>query len=254
LGGTPAGRRRVVIAEATPSPAAYNSGGMQLRRDQMLDTHEKEGATHSAEAGSGVDMETYRARTAERRSKNLVKRLHHHAYLAKDMEETRHFYEDILGFPLVGTWIERFNPVTNAEDNYMHTFFEMADGSCLAFFQFKDKRYNDKIALNDYHNNNPFSHHIALEVDGMDAINEMKRRLKDHNIEYVDTDHGFCYSIYFFDPNGMQVEFSTNVPKTDELFAEAGKTALETMRTWLAVEDMQTNNQARAKEGWVKGR
>jgi glyoxylase I family protein len=30
-----------------------------------------------------------------------VQQLHHNAYKAKDAEETRHFYEDILGLPLV---------------------------------------------------------------------------------------------------------------------------------------------------------
>jgi catechol 2,3-dioxygenase-like lactoylglutathione lyase family enzyme len=210
-------------------------------------------AAHGAHAGN-VDVNAHREAAKQRQARNLVKRLHHHAYLARDMEATRHFYEDILGFPLVGTWIERFNPVTNQPDNYMHTFFELGDGSCLAFFQFKNKEYNDQIALGQFNNNNPFSHHVALEVDGMDALNAIKDRLKANNIDYVDTDHGFCYSIYFFDPNGMQVEIATNVDKTDEMFAMAGPSALETMRTWLATEDMATNNAERAKEGWVKGK
>lgn len=208
---------------------------------------------HANPAGS-ADIEAYRKEAKERQAKNPVKRLHHHAYLARDMEETRHFYEDILGFPLVGTWIERFNPVTNQPDNYMHTFFELGDGSCLAFFQFKNKDYNDSVALGQFNNNNPFSHHIALEVDGMEALNGIKKRLKENGVEYVDTDHGFCYSIYFFDPNGMQVEIATNVEATEEMFANAGPAALETMRTWLATEDMATNNEKRAKEGWVKGK
>ncbi|MEG0446726.1 MAG: VOC family protein, partial [Comamonas sp.] len=29
-----------------------------------------------------------------------VQQLHHYAYKARDAEETRHFYEDILGLPL----------------------------------------------------------------------------------------------------------------------------------------------------------
>lgn len=106
---------------------------------------------------TATDMEAYRATRKAERAKNLVRGLHHHAYLAKDMEETRHFYQDILGLPMVGTWIERFNPVTNAPDNYMHAFFELGDGSCLAFFQFKNKEYNDKISLHAFDDNNPFS-------------------------------------------------------------------------------------------------
>ena len=36
----------------------------------------------------------------------LPLRLHHNAYVCADPERTRHFYEDILGLPLLATWIE----------------------------------------------------------------------------------------------------------------------------------------------------
>ncbi|MGA1439464.1 MAG: VOC family protein, partial [Ilumatobacteraceae bacterium] len=36
----------------------------------------------------------------------LAQRLHHTAYVTKDQEATRAFYEDILGFPLLATWSE----------------------------------------------------------------------------------------------------------------------------------------------------
>lgn len=90
----------------------------------------------------------------------------------------------------------------------------------------------------------------------MEAIAEIKKRLKAHNINYVDTDHGFCYSVYFFDPNGMQVEMATNVPGTEQQFAEAGAgtKAVDTMREWLRQDDLAGNNKARPKEGWVHGR
>lgn len=65
---------------------------------------------------------TYIADAKSRRASNRIGCLHHHAFMVKDMEETRHFYEDILGLPLIGTWVERLNPVTNQPDNYVHTF------------------------------------------------------------------------------------------------------------------------------------
>src|SRR5229473_170433 len=34
---------------------------------------------------------------------NPVRHIHHHAYACWDSEETRHFYEDILGMPLIAT-------------------------------------------------------------------------------------------------------------------------------------------------------
>ncbi|WP_439491143.1 VOC family protein, partial [Blastomonas fulva] len=36
----------------------------------------------------------------------LVNRLHHTAYTTRDLEATRAFYEDVLGFPLVATYCE----------------------------------------------------------------------------------------------------------------------------------------------------
>ena len=37
---------------------------------------------------------------------HLPTRLHHNAYVTRDMEATRHFYEDLIGMPLVATWCE----------------------------------------------------------------------------------------------------------------------------------------------------
>ena len=36
----------------------------------------------------------------------LPSRLHHNAFLTKDQEATRAFYEDLIGLPLVATWSE----------------------------------------------------------------------------------------------------------------------------------------------------
>jgi catechol 2,3-dioxygenase-like lactoylglutathione lyase family enzyme len=191
------------------------------------------------------------AEIERRRRANRVGMLHHHAFQARDMEATRHFYEDILAMPLIGTWVERVNPVTGQPDNYVHTFFEMNDGSCLAFFQFKSDRTTLDTSLNKFADTNPFAHHIALTVNGKDEIAYFKKRLAEHGIEVFETDHGYCYSIYFHDPNGMQVELTTNVAQTAEMMREAGRTAHETLERWLAEEDLATNNMQRGA-GWVK--
>ena len=59
---------------------------------------------------------------------NLIpKRLHHNAYVTRDQEATRHFYEDIIGMPLVATWCES-DELFGAVRTYCHTFFAMGDG------------------------------------------------------------------------------------------------------------------------------
>ena len=39
-------------------------------------------------------------------ARKLPSRLHHTAYVSKNLEETRKFYEDIIGLPLMATWCE----------------------------------------------------------------------------------------------------------------------------------------------------
>ena len=91
----------------------------------------------------------------------LAQRLHHTAYLTKDQEATRAFYEDILGFPLLATWSEA-DELFGALRVYCHTFFGLADGSALAFFQFAEKEdaelFGPKMPMSPFH-------HIALNVD-----------------------------------------------------------------------------------------
>jgi glyoxylase I family protein len=94
-------------------------------------------------------------------SAKLPSRLHHTAYTSKDLEATRHFYEDIIGLPLVATWCEK-DELFGKERTYCHCFFGLGDGGALAFFQFADKEDADLFAPKIPAT--PF-HHIALNVD-----------------------------------------------------------------------------------------
>ena len=91
----------------------------------------------------------------------LPSRLHHTAYTSKNLEATRHFYEDIIGLPLVATWCEK-DELFGKERTYCHCFFALADGGALAFFQFADKE--DADLFSPPIPPTPF-HHIALNVD-----------------------------------------------------------------------------------------
>ena len=63
----------------------------------------------------------------------MIRKLHHNAYRCRDSEETRAFYEDFLGLPLVHT-IEIGRTKTGRDTHALHTFFRLDDGSHLAFF------------------------------------------------------------------------------------------------------------------------
>ena len=133
--------------------------------------------------------------------------LHHFAYRCRDAEETRHFYEDILGLPLVHVVKEAFVPSTGEKTPFAHVFFELKDGSCIAFFDLGD---NVKPAPSP--NTPPWVNHLALKVPSVKDVETMKARLEANGISVVGiTDHGFVKSIYFFDPNGIRLELTIDV-------------------------------------------
>ena len=67
-----------------------------------------------------------------------VNGLHHAAWRCRDAEETRAFYEDLLGLPLAHVVREDRVPSTGESCAFAHVFFRMRDGSFIAFFDLKD--------------------------------------------------------------------------------------------------------------------
>lgn len=132
-----------------------------------------------------------------------IQKLHHSAYRCRDSEATRAFYEDFLGLTLVDAF-EINTTRTGRETRVLHSFFAMADGSCLAFFEAPDQAFEFK----DQHD---FDLHIALEVDYA-ILESMLAKGRRENIETRGiSDHGSMQSIYFRDPNGYVVELTAQV-------------------------------------------
>ena len=86
----------------------------------------------------------------------MIKGLHHNAYRCRDSEQTRRFYEDFLGLPLAGA-LDISETKTGRATKLLHTFFQMDDGSYLAFFEAPDAPF-------DFKRQHDFDLHIALEV------------------------------------------------------------------------------------------
>jgi glyoxylase I family protein len=142
-----------------------------------------------------------------------VRSLHHYAYRCRDAEETRHFYEDILGLPLVFTVYHDHVPSTGEYHPYFHIFFQMGDGSCLAFFDLLDGK-----ACEPDPNTPPWVNHVALNVNSRDELAEMKRRIEANGIEVLGVvDHGIFDSIYFFDPNGIRLELTFQTASSEHM-------------------------------------
>ena len=136
-----------------------------------------------------------------------IQQLHHYAYRAKDAEETRHFYEDILGLPLFHIIQSDIVPSTGEYCPYTHFFFRLQDGSFIAFFDLGD----DEAALPSP--NTPlWVNHISFRVNTVPELQAMKLRLQAEGIEVLGvTDHHIFKSIYFFDPNGVRLELTAQL-------------------------------------------
>ena len=153
--------------------------------------------------------------------------LHHFAYRCRDAEETRRFYEDILGLPLVHVIKADLVPSTGEHCPYVHLFFEMKDGSCVAFFDL-----GDDIAAEPSPNTPQWVNHLALRVGSVREVEDAKAALEAHGVEVIGvTDHHFVKSIYFFDPNGVRLEL-TYQDGSAEYVAEKHRSARADLDAW----------------------
>jgi catechol 2,3-dioxygenase-like lactoylglutathione lyase family enzyme len=168
-------------------------------------------------------------------------RLHHTAYVTKDLEATRAFYEDVIGLPLIATWTEQ-DELFGKLRTYCHVFFELADGSCLAFFQFADPA--DQAEFGPEIPASPFIH-IALHVDQATQA-ALEARIVAAGIAEPQTyvlEHGYCRSVYVTDPNGMILEFTHDAPQALDPALDAARraTAHAELKRWLAGDHSNNN-------------
>jgi len=158
-----------------------------------------------------------------------IQGLHHYAYRAKDAEETRHFYEDILGLPLYHIIQSDHVPSTGEYCPYTHFFFRLGDGSYIAFFDLGD----DEAALPSP-NTPAWVNHIAFSVPTLADLTAMKTRLEAHGIDVIGvTDHHVFKSIYFFDPNGVRLELSYQIASAQAMQKES-TFARQRLNEWTA--------------------
>ena len=171
-----------------------------------------------------------------------IQQLHHYAYRAKDAEETRHFYEDILGLPLYHIIQSDHVPSTGEYCPYTHFFFRLQDGSFIAFFDLG----NDEAALPSP--NTPlWVNHISFRVDTQQALVDMKARLEANGIEVLGvTDHHIFHSIYFFDPNGVRLELTAQLADEFQMLQES-KTAHARLAEWTARKEQWRKDRAAGK-------
>ena len=118
--------------------------------------------------------------------------VHHLALICADPERTIRFYQDVLGFPLVELFENR------DYEGSTHFFFDIGAGNMLAFFDFPG------LGLEPVPEGLGGVQHVAISVEP-ETFERLKKVLDDNGVKYVGPDRA-AESVYFKDPDGIQVE------------------------------------------------
>ncbi|HEX7837028.1 MAG TPA: VOC family protein [Kofleriaceae bacterium] len=153
-----------------------------------------------------------------------IRGVNHLALVCKDMARTVAFYRDVLGMPLVKT-------IDLPGEGGQHFFFDIGNGDSLAFFWFpggpaaapgvaSPACLPGRGELRTAHGS---MHHIAFNV-AAEKFDEYYERLKAKGVDVTPiinhddsptqvspevTDRVFVRSVYFFDPDGICLEFAS---------------------------------------------
>ncbi len=137
------------------------------------------------------------------------KGFHHVAFACRDIQATVKFYEDLMGFPLIHT------ELGGTPEAYMrHIFFDLGDGSSLAFFDLHGVGEPEEIRtdISTGMGLPVWVNHVAFAADQA-RYDEVKKKMADANVEPImEVNHDWCHSIYYADPNGIMVEFCLDTP------------------------------------------
>lgn len=159
-----------------------------------------------------------------------LRSLHHAAFRCRDAEQTRWFYEDVLGLKASAGIVLDEVPGTHEPTPYMHIFFEMGDGNFVAFF--------DAPSTADpswFKRKNSFDMHIAIQARDEAHMRQMQQRIRDHGVSCLGpVEHHFVRSVYMYDPNGIQVEITTRTEDHDRILAEEGAALPQVLKDWTA--------------------
>ena len=156
----------------------------------------------------------------------MIRGLHHKAYRCRNSHDTRAFYEGFLGMPLAGA-LEITETKTGRQTKVLHSFYQMDDGSFIAFFEAPQRDF-------EFKEQHDYDLHLALEVS-QDHLKEMFEKGKAEGIETRGiSDHGFIDSIYFRDPNGYVVELTAKKDNHDTVVFANNPKAREILDNWIS--------------------
>ena len=127
------------------------------------------------------------------RPDSIGRGVHHLALICADPERTIRFYQELVGFPLVELFENRDYPGSS------HFFFDIGHGNLLGFFDFPG------LGLEPVPEGLGGIQHVAISVTP-EVFEDAKGRLTAAGVEYLGPNMGVEESIYFKDPDNIQVE------------------------------------------------
>lgn len=132
----------------------------------------------------------------------MLKKLHHAAYRCKDAQTTTEFYTNVLGLKLAAALVQDEIHSIKKHEPHTHIFFQMADGSYIAFFEILAGFDTYTPDVGDW------AQHLALEVEDQATADIILARLASRGVEIVGPElhGGIIKSWYFYDPNGHRLE------------------------------------------------
>jgi catechol 2,3-dioxygenase-like lactoylglutathione lyase family enzyme len=167
----------------------------------------------------------------------LARGVHHLALNTDDMKMTLDFYVGVLGMPLVhalkvppGLGTGPGNRGNPPYENLRHYFLDAGGDMLLAFFEMPKgvKPRADRDAIGTMQ-------HVSFAVSE-DRFHEVKRKIEKVGLPYLGPVNVGCdtWSIYFYDPNGIRLEFSHQneaEPQVVERWRQTKAEALAELRT-----------------------
>ena len=171
------------------------------------------------------------------RATPLSRGVHHLALNTDDMKKTLDFYVGVLGMPLVhalkvppGLGTGPGNRGNPPFENIRHYFLDAGNDSLLAFFEIpkgaKPKADRDAIGT---------MQHVSFAVSE-EKFDQIRNRVEKAGLSVLGPINVGCetWSMYFYDPNGIRLEFSHQKEAEPRVIARWQQTrdeALEELKT-----------------------
>jgi catechol 2,3-dioxygenase-like lactoylglutathione lyase family enzyme len=156
-------------------------------------------------------------------------RVNHLGYYTSNARKTVEFWTEVMRCKFTSSIWNPELPSTRQPYPYLHIFFELGDGSTVAFFEIPDVR-EEVPPVEPLRTIN----HLAMHLDSVEEVYAWKDWLASKGVEVIGpVDHQVLLSIYFFDPtSNCRLELTTPLLRLSDQEARDAEKALDQWEVW----------------------